>query len=74
MECLIKSCPHPRKFTFSSGDTDMDPYTTSPALLIHIMETVKGSLEDLRLEIDCAGLTEQFHSDVEDHLIHSLVD
>jgi hypothetical protein len=74
MECLVKACPHLKKFTFSSGNPDTDPYTISPALLIDILGSVQESLEELCLEIDCAGLAEQFDPDVEDDFIHSLVD
>ncbi|KAJ4379545.1 hypothetical protein N0V86_004726 [Didymella sp. IMI 355093] len=73
MECLVKACPHLKKFTFSSGDPETEPYTISPALLIDILGSVQESLEELCLEIDCAGLAEQFDPDVEDDFIHSLV-
>lgn len=56
MEYLVEACPQLRKFTFSSGDPDIDPYTISPTLLIDSLGSVKGTLEELCLEIDCAGL------------------
>lgn len=74
MECLVKACPRLRRFTFSSGNPDTDPYTMSPALLVDILDSAKNSLEESCLEIDCAGLAEQFGPDVEDDFIHSLVE